>query len=76
MSLNAELALASRVLNSLNEQLPAGQKLDLEEEWNELVLSVNATRSEGASLMAVHEWRRDLEARVGGRLLHAPIERN
>jgi hypothetical protein len=75
MSLNAELALASRVLNSLNDRLPAEHKLDAEAEWNALVQSVNETRSEGPALLAIIEWRGRLEAKANPHLLRAERKR-
>jgi hypothetical protein len=74
MTLNSELALASRVMNSLNDQLPAGHKLDLEAEWGDLVAAVNRSRSEGASLLAIYEWRQRLQEKASARLAHAPLE--
>jgi hypothetical protein len=64
MSLNSELALASRVLNAYNDRLPAEHKLDLEAEWNGLVDAVNECRSDGAARLAVIEWRQRLKAKV------------
>jgi hypothetical protein len=75
MSLNSELALASRVLNAYNDRLPAEHKLDLEAEWNGLADAVNECRSDGAARLAVIEWRQRLKAKVstGGRGLDRGI---
>ena len=74
MSMNAELALASRVLNALNDQLPEGHKLDLMAEWDVLVDAVNDSRSEGSALLAIGLWRDELRTKVAARQLHAPLE--
>jgi hypothetical protein len=71
MSLNAELALASRVLNSLNDRLPPEHKLDAEAEWDDLVLAVNEARSDGSARMAIIEWRQRLEEKASAHLLRA-----
>jgi hypothetical protein len=73
MSLNAELALASRAMNAWNDRLPPNHKLDLEAKWNTLVDQVNAARSDGVARIIVIEWRQRVRERCATRLAHAPM---
>lgn len=74
MSLAAEMAAAARAMNAHAARLPAERRPDLAELWAELTDLVEDCRSDGAAVLAVIEWRRDVEAKLATALAHSPLE--
>jgi hypothetical protein len=58
MTLNSELALASRVLNSIASREP---DVDPESAWQELTDELDACRTEGAKQLTIIAWRKRLQ---------------
>jgi hypothetical protein len=72
MSALAERACAARWLSS---RVPA--YLSDEEAcglWGQLSLELEDARSEGAEVLMILNWRKDVEAFIATRLLHSPLE--
>jgi len=74
MSRNAELAVAAARIRTLAERIPEEYRPDVATAWAELMQAVEATRSEGAAVVAIREWREAFEARLCAALAHAPAE--
>jgi len=64
MSVNAELAAAARWVRSAADKLPEEHRPDIAAEWTELMDVVEASRSEGAAILAIVNWRADMQGRL------------
>jgi formate dehydrogenase maturation protein FdhE len=73
VSLSAEKAAAARWLKAKAEQLPPEHRPDVAEEWGRLLHSIEDTRSDGAAVMAILEWRQEMAEKLSATLAHAPL---
>ena len=65
MSLNTELAGASRFMNAQVNRMPVEARPDPAELWAELAHAVEAAKSEEESTQAILTWKRSVAARLG-----------
>lgn len=65
MSVNLELAAAARWVRAAVDQLPEEHRPDVGEDWSELMDTVEASRSEGAAILAIVDWRAEMQRRLG-----------
>ena len=64
MSLNAELAAASRFMNAHVDRLPVEARPDPAELWAELADTVGAAESEEESAQAILTWKQRIAERL------------
>jgi hypothetical protein len=72
VSRNTALASAARRVRALTERLPEQHRPDLVSEWEELLERIDG-KPDFQARRIIGEWLEEMEIRLSGVLLHAPL---